>query len=154
MAIGETTVTVVGNVSSELARRTTSGGDDVLSFWLRSNERRFDKDEGRWCDGRQLSLKVTCWRRMAATVGASLAKGDPVIVTGRLSTNRFEAEGQQRSIPELEATAIGPNLSWCTASVRRFGRKGALPDGAADARAAPVGAGTGPRAPHAVAGFG
>ncbi|MEU3272017.1 single-stranded DNA-binding protein [Saccharomonospora sp. NPDC006951] len=151
MAIGETMVTVVGNVSSELTRRTTAGGDEVLGFWLRSNERRFDKEEGRWCDGRQLSVKVTCRRRMAATVGASLTRGDPVIVTGRLSTNRFESEGQQRSIPELEATAIGPNLSWCTASVRRLGREGTQPDlGGAEARAAPPGTRT---RPHVGAGL-
>ncbi|PXY27454.1 single-stranded DNA-binding protein [Prauserella muralis] len=123
MAIGETLVTVVGNVCSDLSKRTTATGDEVVSFWLRSNERRFDKDAGAWRDGRHFAVKVTCWRRIAGTVGASLAKGDPVIVNGRLYTSEFEVEGQQRSVPELEALAIGPNLSWCTATVRRLGRQ-------------------------------
>lgn len=122
MAIGETHLTVVGNVCSELNRKTLASGDEVVSFWLRSNERRFDKESGGWTDGRHFSIRVTCWRRIADTVAASLSKGDPVIVNGRLYTNRYEAEGQPRSIPELEALAIGPNLARCSASVRRASR--------------------------------
>lgn len=122
MAIGETLVTVIGNVASDLSRRAVGGGDEMVSFWLRSNERRFDRDTERWCDGRSLAVRVTCWRRLAGTVGASLAKGDPVIVNGRLHTSHYEVDGQRRSVPELEALAIGPNLSWCTVSVRRLGR--------------------------------
>ncbi|WP_199430088.1 single-stranded DNA-binding protein [Qaidamihabitans albus] len=123
MAIGETLVTVVGNVSSDVSQRTVANGDEVVSFWVRSNERRFDKESERWRDGRGLSVRVTCWRRMAATVGASLSNGDPVIVSGRLYTSRFESDGQPRVVSELEALAIGPNLSWCTATVRRLTRK-------------------------------
>jgi single-strand DNA-binding protein len=124
MALGETPLTVIGNIASELSPRTLGNGDEVVSFWLRSNERRFDKEAGTWADGRHLALRVTCWRRLAGTVAASLGKGDPVIVSGRLYTSEFETEGQPRSVPELEALAIGPNLSWCTATVRRPGRRG------------------------------
>ncbi|MFF5992218.1 single-stranded DNA-binding protein [Prauserella flavalba] len=131
MAIGETLLTIVGNVCSELSRRKLANGDEVLSFWLRSNERRYDKESGQWRDGRGMAVRVTCWRRMAGTVGASLSKGDPVIVSGRLYAAEFESEGRQRSIPELEALAIGPNLSWCTATVRRLGRNGDPPAPAA-----------------------
>lgn len=122
MAIGETVLTVVGNVSSDLTRRTTASGDEVVGFWLRSNERRYDKETGQWRDGRSLAVRVTCWRRLAGTVGESLGKGDPVIVTGRLHTSEYVADGQPRSVPELEALAIGPNLAWCTATVRRAAR--------------------------------
>lgn len=122
MAVGETMITVVGNVSSDLTRRTLSGGDEVTSFWLRSNERRYDKDAGVWRDGRHFSVRVTCWRRMAETVGESLNRGDPVIVRGRLHTNEYEADRQRKVIPQVEAIAIGPNLAWCRATVRRPGR--------------------------------
>ncbi|PRX48703.1 single-strand DNA-binding protein [Prauserella shujinwangii] len=118
-------LTVVGNVCSDLTRRTVANGDEVVSFWLRSNERRFDRETARWRDGRTLAVRVTCWRRLAATVRTSLAKGDPVIVNGRLHTSTYEAEGTVRAVPELEALAIGPNLSWCTASVTRLGRNNA-----------------------------
>lgn len=123
MAVGETMLTVVGNVMSELTHRTVGNGHEVVSFWMRSNERRYDKEKAEWVDGRYFSVKVTCWRKLATSAQASLVKGDPVIVAGRLQTNDYEtADGQQRSIPELEAVAIGPNLNWCTATVQRSRR--------------------------------
>lgn len=121
MAIGETVVTVVGNVSSELADRDTHSGR-VVGFWLRSNERRYDKDAGGWRNGRSLAVRVSCWRRLADNVATSLSKGDPVVVTGRLHTNEFVTDGRSRSVTELEAQAVGPNLAWCTTTVERGAR--------------------------------
>jgi single-strand DNA-binding protein len=49
---------------------------------LGSSERR-DKGSGEWVDGRHLQVRVTCCRKVAESVLASLSKGDPVIVTGQ-----------------------------------------------------------------------
>lgn len=127
MAVGETPITVVGNVLSELSRRTVPSGHEVVSFWLRSNERRYDKETNDWVDGRHLTVKVTCWRKLASGAFSSIGKGDPVVVTGRLFTSEYETDGQTRSIPEVEASAIGPNLARCTATVRRNSRE-SVPD--------------------------
>ncbi|MBB3052574.1 single-strand DNA-binding protein [Prauserella isguenensis] len=121
MAIGETTVTVVGNISSDVVVKDTHSGP-VAGFWLRSNERRYDKESGEWCNGRSLAVRVSCWRRLAENVRDSLAKGDPVVVSGRLYTTEFVTDGQSRTVAELDAQAVGPNLSWCTSSVRRPSR--------------------------------
>jgi single-strand DNA-binding protein len=125
MAVGETTVTMVGNVVSELIRRTENG-HDVVSFWLRSSERRRDKESGEWVDGRHLSVRVTCWRKLAESVLASLGKGDPVIVTGRMYSGGDAAGGQPLAIPELEASAVGPNLNRCTVTLQRLRRPRAV----------------------------
>jgi single-strand DNA-binding protein len=119
MAVGETVVTVVGTVVSELSRRTVAKGVAVTSFWMRSTERRRDRESGAWVDGRQLALKVSCRRTLAESVHGSLGKGDPVIVSGRIYTGDVDAEGRGRSVLELEAFAVGPNLSRCSALVRR-----------------------------------
>ena len=121
MAIGETTVTVVGNISSDVFVKDTHSGS-VAAFWLRSNERRYDKDSGEWCNGRSLAVRVSCWRRLAENVRDSLGKGDPVVVSGRLYTTEFVTDGQTRTVTELDAQAVGPNLSWCTSSVQRHSR--------------------------------
>jgi single-strand DNA-binding protein len=121
MAVGETTVTLVGSVASELTR-TTSNGHDLVSFWVRSTERRRDRESGDWIDGRHLSVKVTCWRKLAEAVHSSLTKGDPVIVTGRMFTGGASDGEQSRPVPELEASAVGPNLNRCTAVVQRVRR--------------------------------
>ncbi|MGC7093999.1 single-stranded DNA-binding protein [Amycolatopsis lurida] len=123
MAVGETPVTLVGTVLSELSTRKVGDGEHhVVTFWVRSNERRRDKETAEWVDGKQLTARVTCWRRLAETVGESLVKGDPVIVSGKLYTREYNQDGQSRSLLELEAYAIGPNLSRCGAVVRRRGR--------------------------------
>lgn len=126
MAVGETTVTMVGTVISELSRRTVAKGVPITSFWLRSTERRRDRESGTWVDGRQLAVKVSCWRNLAESVHGSLGKGDPVIVSGRMYT--VDVDGRGRSALELEAFAVGPNLSRCSALVRRPRADSAAPE--------------------------
>jgi single-strand DNA-binding protein len=138
MAVGETMLTVVGNVASELTHRVVGNGAELVSFWLRSNERRFDREAQKWVDGRFFALRVTCWRKLASATHASLSKGDPVIVSGRVQTSEYEVEGERRSMPELEAYAIGPNLNWCTALVRRTPRAASADDAGAATGPPPV----------------
>jgi single-strand DNA-binding protein len=113
MAMGETWVTMVGNLTSEPVHHSERvHGHDVVSFGLRSVERRFDKERGEWGDGRQLAVKVTCWRRLAMSAFSCLSKGDPVIVAGRLrGAETAEEIPAPLGIPELEAFSIGPNLA-------------------------------------------
>jgi single-strand DNA-binding protein len=121
--VNETLTTIVGNVISDLTPRRTAAGIRVVGFRMASNERRFDKATGEWVDGDRLYVSVTCWRKLAIGVAASLVKGDPVVVTGRLYTREYTYEGKQRSVTELEANAVGPDLSRCTADVQRVRRE-------------------------------
>ena len=124
--MNETHVTVVGRIISEPQLRQTRNDVEVANFRLASNERRFDKESQQWIDGDSLYVDVTCWRRLAFGVHACLAKGDPVVVTGRLYTRGFEVDGKRRSVTEMEATSVGPDLARCTLNVhrRRDGRPG------------------------------
>jgi single-strand DNA-binding protein len=119
MALNQTSVTIVGRLASTPEHRMTTNDVDVTHFRLASNERRFDKQAEQWVNGDQLFIDVTCWRRLAFNVNACLAKGDPVVVTGRLYTYEYEVEGKRRSGIRMEASAVGPDLSWITAAVRR-----------------------------------
>ncbi|GAB2988766.1 single-stranded DNA-binding protein [Amycolatopsis acidiphila] len=121
MALGETTVTVVGFVDSELeVKRVGDEGHEVVTFLLRSIERRFDKEKREWGDGRHLAVRVKCRRRLALAARSALQEADPVLVTGRMSTRvHAEERGQPRSLPEVEASAIGLNLMFCVAPIRR-----------------------------------
>ena len=87
---------------------------------------------GRTAD--RCSSSVTCWRDLAGNAVASLRKGDPVVVTGRLSTRTYEKDGQTRSTCELEAVAIGPDLARGTAVFRRSPRPPAPRGRAGDGR--------------------
>ena len=47
----------------------------------------------------------------------SLCKGDPVVVTGRLSVREYEVDGARRYMTEIAATSVGPDLSRSSARV-------------------------------------
>lgn len=134
--MNETHVTLVGTVINDLRRRTTAEGAELVSFRMASNERRFDRTSGEWVDGETLYATVTCWRRLVKGVSYALAKGDPVVVTGRIYTRSYEVEGQRRQSVELDAATVGIDLSRCMASIERTRR---LP--AASAPAGPAGEG-------------
>jgi single-strand DNA-binding protein len=55
----------------------------------------------------------------------SLAKGDWVMVTGRLRQRSWETpEGGKRSVTEIEADEVGASLKWATAKVERASERG------------------------------
>jgi single-strand DNA-binding protein len=128
--LNETFVTVVGNLVDDPKLRTIEAGKDVASFRIASTSRRFDRESQRWVDSGQLFLGVSCWRELAGNAAASLRKGDPVIVSGKLSTRTYEKDGQTRSVCELEALAVGPDLARGTAVFRRTPKPVEEPAGA------------------------
>ncbi len=133
-----TPVTVVGTLVSDMRpRRVGPDGTLVLNFRVACTERRLDKMSESWIDGDSLYLSVKCWRRLAENA-ASLVKGDPVIVSGKLRTREWTTEqGERRSVVELEANAVGPDLARCTATVRKQRREQPPSTGDENAEAAP-----------------
>lgn len=120
--MNETLITLVGNLVEDPKLRITEQGVDVASFRIASTPRWRDR-EGGWTDGSTLFLGVTCWRQLAVNLGTSgLRRGDPLIVSGKLSTRSYEKDGQQRSVVELEAVAVGPDLNRGTVVFRRSAR--------------------------------
>ncbi|MFC0547730.1 single-stranded DNA-binding protein [Kutzneria chonburiensis] len=117
----ETAVTVVGNVATDVVLRQLQDGIPVASFGVVSNPSRFDTKTQSWVDGNKLFVWVSGWRRLANGAAASLKKGDPVIVTGKLRVDQYEKDGEKRTLVKVDASAIGPNLAFCTAEARRDG---------------------------------
>lgn len=115
----ETMVTVVGNVATDVVLRHTQEGKPFAGFGVVSTERRYDKKVESWSDGNKLFVWVTGWRRLASGAAASLKKGDPVIVNGRLVVEEYEKDGEKRLLVKVDAAAIGPNLAYCTADAQR-----------------------------------
>jgi single-strand DNA-binding protein len=115
----ETPLTVVGKVITDITQRTTQNGDKMCSFRMVSQERRFNKETQEWGNGDSLFIEVKCWRKLAEHVPASLFKGDHVVAHGRLYLNRYEVNGEPRSMVQLDARAVGPDLSRCPALLQR-----------------------------------
>jgi single-strand DNA-binding protein len=83
------------------------------------------QQDGEWRDGDTSILRVNVWRGQAEHLADSLAKGDRVMVTGRLRQRSWETpEGEKRSVTELEADEVGASLRWATAKVERSSQRG------------------------------
>src|SRR5256885_15269185 len=117
----ETPLTVVGAVITDITQKTMPSGDRMATCRLVARERKFNRDSQEWTDGDHLYLQVICWRRLAENVGASVFKGDEIIVTGRLYLNEYEVNGEPRAMMQLDARAIGPNRSWRPPMIGRPG---------------------------------
>ena len=115
----ETPFTVVGTIITDPILRRV-GDQEVYKFRVASNSRRRTA-EGQWEPGNSLYVSVNCWGKgLVKGVGASLGKGDPVIVVGFVHTSEYDdRDGVRRSSLEMRATAVGPDLSRSTATVDR-----------------------------------
>src|SRR4051794_39551130 len=127
---GETTITVVGNLTADPELRFTPSGAAVASFTVASTPRTFDKDSNEWKDGEALFLRCSVWRQAGENVAESLTRGARVIVSGRLKQRSFETkEGEKRTVIELDVDEIGPSLRYATAKVTKAAREGASSGG-------------------------
>jgi len=117
---GETTITLVGNLTADPELRFTPSGAAVANFTVASTPRTFDRQTNEWKDGDAMFLSCAVWRQAAENVAESLQKGMRVIVQGRLKSRSYETrEGERRTVFEIDVDEIGPALKYATAKVSR-----------------------------------
>jgi single-strand DNA-binding protein len=122
---GDTTITVVGNLTADPELRFTPSGAAVANFTVASTPRIYDRQSGEWKDGEALFLRCNIWREAAENVAESLTRGARVILSGRLKQRSFETrEGEKRTVVEVEVDEIGPSLRYATAKVNKASRSG------------------------------
>jgi single-strand DNA-binding protein len=110
--------TIVGNLVDDPELRFTNTGIAVANLRVAVTQR--VQQDGEWRDGDTSYLKVNVWRGQAEHLADSLAKGDRVMVTGRLRQRTWETpEGEKRSVAEIEADEVGASLKFATAKVER-----------------------------------
>ncbi|WP_416565089.1 single-stranded DNA-binding protein [Nocardia testacea] len=120
---GETSITVIGNLTADPELRFTPAGAAVANFTVASTPRIFDRNTNEWKDGEALFLRCNIWREAAENVAESLVRGSRVIVTGNLKQRSFETrEGEKRTVVELDVEEVGPSLKYATAKVNKTSR--------------------------------
>lgn len=114
------TITVRGYVATEVRLTLAQNGLPITGFRMCSTERRFDKEANAWVDGHTNWYSVSMFRQLATNAGASIKKGDRVIVTGRLKVRPWiNADGRTGTSVEIDADTAGHDLMWGTANFRR-----------------------------------
>lgn len=120
MAIGETTLTLVGNLTADPELHRTTDGTPWLSFNVASNSKVWDRNRAEWGEGKTLFMRCTAWRWLADNAGSTLAKGNRVIVTGSLRQFEYtSADGIQRTGYGMDVDDIAVSLRYATATIHR-----------------------------------
>lgn len=122
-------ITVVGNLTDDPELRFTPSGAAACRFTVAHNPSYFDRQSGEWKDGEPTFFDCSVWRDLAEHVAESLSKGHRVILVGNLKTTRWKSDGRGKT-PEgetierqqLDVVAIGPELTWATAAVKKMAR--------------------------------
>ncbi|KFF31668.1 single-stranded DNA-binding protein [Bifidobacterium bombi DSM 19703] len=118
---GETTITIIGNLTADPELRNLQNGSSVASFTIASTPRMFDRNTNQWVDGQALFMRCSAWRDLADHCANSLTKGMRVIATGRLQQRSYQAnDGTNRTVVEMTVDEIGPSLRYATAQVQRI----------------------------------
>jgi single-strand DNA-binding protein len=105
----QSTVTLLGNLVDDVVVRQTSGGP-VASFRMAVSNGYFDKRTMRYVE-RTTFLNVSAWRRLGENVAASVHRGQPVVVVGRLRQRDYERDGRQVTVVEVDADLVCHDLS-------------------------------------------
>lgn len=150
--MSDVNVTVIGHAGTEPSLSMSPGGVEWTTFRVASTRRVRDPRTGEWGDGETLWFTVKAFREKARNLSLSVRKGDPVVVTGRYTTEEWDgervhvlADGSSVTLPErryrhvIEAQHVGVDA---TRGMVRYARVGDRPDaGSVPGGASQAGAG-------------
>jgi single-strand DNA-binding protein len=112
-------VTVSGLVATTPRHLVTQDGLPITSFRMAASHRRFDRKENKWVDGETNWFTVTAFRQLAINSAGSVSKGERVLVTGKLRVRDWDNGERAGTSVEVEAEALGHDLTWGTAIFTR-----------------------------------
>lgn len=113
------TIFLTGVVATSPRHVTTNEGLAITSFRLASSQRRYDRALSKWVDGETNWFTVSSFRNLATNAAGSVVKGDRVVVSGRLRVRDWENTDRSGTNVEIEADALGHDLTWGTSVYTR-----------------------------------
>ena len=105
-------LTLTGLVATTPRHIVTTEGLAITSFRLASQQRRYDKASDSWMDADTNWYTVTAFRELAINAAQSVHKGDRVMTLGRVKVKDWSNEDRSGTTIELEAEALGHDLTW------------------------------------------
>jgi single-strand DNA-binding protein len=112
-------ITVQGLVATTPRHIVTQDGLPITSLRLACSFRRFDRSQNKWVDGETNWYTVTAFKTLAINMAGSIAKGERIIVTGKLRVRDWDNGERAGTSVEIEATGVGHDLTWGTANFTR-----------------------------------
>jgi single-strand DNA-binding protein len=129
--MSSTPITIVGNLTDEPELRFTPSGAAVVKFSIAVNRRTYNRQTNEWADAGTDFHRVTAWNHLAQNIAETLTKGARVLVYGELRQRFWEDETtkQKKSAWEVTASAVGPELTFATATVVKSAKSGGIARG-------------------------
>lgn len=100
------TVTISGHLTRDPKLRDVAGGRTVCNIRIAHTERR-KSSGGAWTE-HPAYFDVTVWNGLATWVAKNLAKGQKVVVAGRLRWREYEVNGSKRQAVDISADSVIP----------------------------------------------
>ena len=123
--MSDSMITIRGWLGADVTLREV-GEVPVASFRLACTPRKFNRRTETWSEGLTQWYTVTAWRALAQNCAASLRRGDPVVVHGRLETRTYVNGNDVEVLSfEIDAVHVGHDLSRGTSSFTRTQREAA-----------------------------
>lgn len=124
--MNDTYVDIFGWVGTDIELKRTQHGVPFVTFRLASTPSRMQG--GTYVNGPTSWYSVTAWRGLAENIVDSVRKGQPLLVHGRQRVVDWSTETSSGTRVEIEATAVGQNLRYGTASFARIERSSSPSD--------------------------
>jgi single-strand DNA-binding protein len=112
-------ITVAGLIATTPRHLVTADGVAITSFRLATSSRRFDRSLSKWVDGETNWYTITALKQLAINAAGSLNKGERIMVQGVLRVRDWDNGERSGTSVELEAEAIGHDLTWGTSVFTR-----------------------------------
>ncbi len=112
-------ITIAGLVATTPRHLITQDGLPITSFRLASSTRKFDSVNNKWIDGDTNWYTITSFKTLAINTAGSVNKGDRIMVSGVLRVRDWDNGERAGTSVEVEAEAIGHDLSWGTSVFTR-----------------------------------
>ena len=118
----DNTMTFHGRVGTKVELR--EGSVPWVLFRAASTPSYFDQATRTWRDLETIWISVKAWRSLAQNAAESLQVGDPIVVIGKVRTEKWTTQdGEPRESTVLEATLIGHDLTWGVTKLQRVDRQ-------------------------------
>lgn len=121
--MNDTFITLLGNVVSDIRSVTTTNGVPMARFRLGVSPRKYDRESQQWTYRESSFYTIVAWRRLAEHTLCSVERGDPLVVTGRLSIREWERDDRWYTCAEVEAWTLGHDLARGTSQFTRLSRR-------------------------------
>ncbi|OZG68666.1 single-stranded DNA-binding protein [Bifidobacterium eulemuris] len=119
MAQRQGSITISGNLGADPVMFGKDPNQQACSFRVGFAPSYYSQSSGEWKNRDTTWVAVRAFRKLGLNAFQSLRKGNPVVVTGTLRTERWTKDGVDHITPVVEATNIGHDLNFGTTIFRR-----------------------------------